>query len=175
MLLCWLSLTLSGSGCGTAHVESFAGTVPNLNLVQYFEGNTRGYGQIYRFDKLSQQFTVDVRGYREGEVFVLDEHFTFVDGRTVERQWRITKVDQHRFEARADDVKGVANGVSFGKAIRWNYTMSMEKFSDSSWQFTFDDWMFRQTDDLLLNRARIRKWGITFGEMIILFERLGSG
>lgn len=169
-MLCAL---LSLCSCAGTNIRDFEGSQPTLRLEEYFAGKTRGYGQIYsRFGTLRQQFTVDIDGYYEGKEFILDEFFVFQDGKKVTRKWRITKLDDNNYEARADDVEGVARGKTFGKAIQWSYNMSLEKFGSGSWQLKFDDWMFRQTDELLINRATMTKWGVGVSEMIIMFEKV---
>jgi hypothetical protein len=35
----------------------------------------------------------------------------------------------------------------------------------------FDDWMFLQPDGILMNRARVTKWGIAIGEVTLMFQR----
>jgi hypothetical protein len=36
---------------------------------------------------------------------------------------------------------------------------------------SFDDWMWLLTDDRLLNRAYMSRFGVPIGEVIIFFER----
>jgi len=36
---------------------------------------------------------------------------------------------------------------------------------------TFDDWMWQLTEDRLLNRAYMERFGVPVGEVIIMFER----
>jgi hypothetical protein len=35
----------------------------------------------------------------------------------------------------------------------------------------FDDWMFRQSEDVVLNRATVSKFGITVGSVTLAFVK----
>lgn len=45
------------------------------------------------------------------------------------------------------------------------------KIADGVWRVNFDDWMFLQTDDVIINRAVISKWGIEVAQVTIFFNR----
>ena len=36
----------------------------------------------------------------------------------------------------------------------------------------FDDWMFLQDNKVLMNRAEVKKWGVTLGVVTITFLKL---
>ena len=36
---------------------------------------------------------------------------------------------------------------------------------------TFDDWMWLLSEDRLLNRAYMKRWGVDIGDVIIFFEK----
>jgi hypothetical protein len=38
----------------------------------------------------------------------------------------------------------------------------------------FDDWMWKMSETRLINRAYVRKLGVTVGEVIIFFEKPGG-
>ncbi len=159
-------------GCQSQKVESFAGTEPRFVLEDFFAGKTRAWG-IFEdlFGNLRRQFVVDITGTRNNEGIVLDEHFEYRDGERDQRVWRIRRVDEHRYEGRADDIVGVARGRAYGNALNWQYTMDL-KVEGGSWRVHFDDWMFLQPDGVLINRARVRKWGITIGEVTLAFRKM---
>jgi hypothetical protein len=152
-------------------LADFAEQQPELLLENYFAGQTRAWGIFEdRFGNLRRQFTVDIDGTWNGEELVLDERFSYSDGETDRRVWRIRKRGDRGYEGRADDVVGTAVGEARGNALNWRYTMDL-KVGDGSWRVTFDDWMFLQPDGVLINRARVSKWGITVGEATIFFVK----
>jgi hypothetical protein len=155
--------------------KDFAETTPRLVIEEYFAGETRAWGIFEdRFGDLRRQFVVDITGSWDGRQLVLDENFRYSDGETDERIWRITKLDEHRYEGRADAVVGTASGVAYGNALNWRYDLDL-KVGDGTWRVHFDDWMFLQPDGVLINRARVRKWGIEIGEVTIVFSKPRNG
>lgn len=168
-------LLVSASGCSTMKPEDFAGTEPVFDLERYFLGEVEAWGIFEdRFGRLRRSFTVQIHGTREGELLVLDEAFCYDDGETDRRVWRIRKLDEHRFEGRADDILGVAEGRAYGKALNWQYRMDLP-VGERRIRVHFDDWMYLQPGEVLVNRATVSKFGITLGEVTLLFRRTAAG
>ena len=74
----------------------------------------------------------------------------------------------------ADDVIGTASGIAKGNALNWSYTLALP-YKDSTVNVQFDDWMFLQQDGVLINRAKMKKFGFTLGEVTLFFKRDASG
>ena len=149
----------------------FSGTKPVLRIEEYFQGQTRAWGIFEdRFGNLRRQFVVDIEGKWDGQMLVLDEHFTYSDGEKDRRIWSIQKIDDHRYEGRAADVIGVATGESYGNALNWRYDMDL-KVGSSTLRVHFNDWMFLQETGVLVNRARVSKFGIEIGEVALFFQK----
>ena len=88
-----------------------------MDLFAYFQGETRAWGIFQdRSGSLQRQFTVDIRGEVEDDELTLTEDFVYADGEIQQRIWRIRRIDQHRYEGRADDVVGTATGLAYGQA-----------------------------------------------------------
>lgn len=159
------------TGCGGMDIRKFKAASPQLVLEEYFTGKTRAWGIFEdRFGTLRRQFTVDIDGRWNGKTLVLDERFDYRDGETDRRVWTIEKISEHRYEGRADDVIGVAVGEARGNALTWRYSMDL-KVGDSTLRVQFDDWMFLQPDDVLINRARVSKWGVELGQVTLFFSK----
>ncbi|MDA8637704.1 DUF3833 domain-containing protein [Rhodospirillales bacterium] len=157
------------TGC-TMQPEDFKDTGPKLKIEEYFLGETRAWGIFEdRFGKLRRQFVVDITGTMDGDELVLDERFDYADGEKDRRVWRIRKLDEHNYEGRADDIIGVAKGVSYGNALNWSYDLDLQ-IGDNSLRVHFNDWMFLQPDGVLMNRARVTKWGFDIGEVTLMFK-----
>jgi len=170
MLLLTLPLALL-AGCSGMQAKDFEGTKPRLDLFDYFAGDTRAWGIFEsRSGELKRQFTVDIRGEVEGDSLTLTEDFVYADGETQQRIWRIRRLDEHRFEGRADDVVGTANGLAYGQALNWRYTLRLP-FRDSTLEVKFDDWMYLQPDGVLINRATVSKFGFKVGEVTLFFSK----
>jgi hypothetical protein len=109
-------------------------------------------------------------GRWEGNQGVLDERFTYSDGKTERRIWRLTKTESGRYTGTADDVVGVANGQTSGNAFQWAYTLKLP-VDGSIYEVQFDDWMYLVNDKVMLNRASMSKFGIRLGEVTLSFHK----
>ena len=170
-LLIVLAMLLGG--CSVMQPKDFEGTQPRLELFDYFRGTTRAWGIFQdRSGNLQRQFTVDIRGEVEGDELTLTEDFVYADGETQQRIWRIRRIDEHRYEGRADDVVGTATGLAYGNALNWTYTLRLP-YRGNEINVKFDDWMFLQTDGVLVNRAKVSKFGLKVGEVTLFFIKGG--
>lgn len=167
-----LLVSIVVSGCSSMKPADFEGATPPLVVEEYFDGQVRAWGLFEdRFGTVRRQFTVDIEGTWDGETLVLDEHFLFNDGETSRRVWTIRKTGANTYEGRADDVVGVATGVARGNALNWRYDMDL-KVGERTYRVEFDDWMFLQPDGILLNRARVSKFGLEVGSVTLAFRRV---
>jgi hypothetical protein len=159
------------AGCTAMKPSDFADTSPKLDLEAYFLGTTIASGIFEdRFGRVRRQFTVEITGTKDGETLVLDERFLYSDGERDRRVWRIRKIGSDTYEGTAADVIGVAKGLAQGNALNWQYVMDL-KVGNSSLRVHFDDWMFLQPTGVMINRARVSKWGIDIGEVTLAFNK----
>ena len=154
--------------------EDFDGTTPRFVLEEYFSGKVRAWGVFQdRFGRLRRQFAVDIEGTWDGETLTLVEDFVYDDGEIDQRIWTIRKIDEHTYEGTADDVVGTATGITYGNALNWQYDFDLQ-VGDSTFRVHFDDWMFLQDGEVMINRADVTKWGFAVGEASIFFRRISD-
>ena len=161
------------SGCSsTMKIQDYQQNKPNFSLFDYFQGKTRGWGMFQdRGGNLKRQFVVDINGYTNDQgQLVLEEDFVWSDGEKSRRVWTISKDGNNQFIGKADDVIGEAKGVSAGNALNWKYDLSLP-VDGKTYKVRFDDWMFLQPDGVLLNRAKMSKFGFNLGEVFISFKK----
>lgn len=159
------------AACTGMKPTDFANTEPKLAIERYFDGETRASGIFEdRFGRVRRQFTVDITGTVKGDTLVLDERFHYSDGESDRRVWTITKTGPDRYEGRADDVIGAATGEASGNALNWQYDMDL-KVGDGTMRVHFNDWMFLQPPGVLINRARVTKFGIEIGQVTLAFTQ----
>jgi hypothetical protein len=161
-------------GCSGMKIDDFTDTGPAFVPEEYFLGRTKAWGFFQdRFGTIRREFVVDIHGYMDGEVLVLDEDFVYADGEIDKRVWRITHLGDGRYEGRADDIVGIATGERRGKAMRWGYAFDLA-VGDRTWRVTFDDWMLLQDETVMINRTTVSKWGVKLGEVYIFFQRVSE-
>ena len=170
-LLTLLAGTAVLTGCANPQVADYAQERPLLELDRYFTGRVLAHGVFQkRNGAVARRFTVVMDCHWEGNQGVLDEAFTYSDGSTERRIWRLTKHADGRYTGRADDVVGEAQGQTSGNAFRWNYTLRLP-VDGKEYEVQFDDWMFLVDDRVLLNRAAMSKFGVTLGEVLLSFTK----
>ena len=170
-LLALLAGTAVLTGCASPQVTDYAQERPQLELDRYFNGRILAYGIFQqRGGEVVRRFTVVMDCHWEGHQGVLDEAFTYSEGSTQRRIWRLTKHADGRYTGTADDVVGEAQGQTAGNAFRWNYTLRLP-VDGKEYEVQFDDWMFLVDDRVMLNRATMRKFGLTLGEVLLSFTK----
>ncbi len=166
------ALAFISVGCAGLQPQQFAGREPRFEPEKYFAGRTRSWGVIEpRFFGAKREFTAAADGQLRGNELRLDQRFTFADGKTQRRVWTIRRLDEHRYEGTADDVRGVARGEAYGNALRWEYTLAVP-VGGTTVDMNFSQWMLLQPRNLIMNRVRISKYGITVGTVSEFFQKL---
>ena len=87
-----------------------------------------------------------------------------------ERYSNIKKVGDNKYEGTAPDVAGIANGVSFGSAFKFEYKL-LVPYKDKKIKIRFDDWIFKQDEKTAINKATLTKFGFKVGELTVLFVK----
>ncbi|MDO9197414.1 DUF3833 domain-containing protein [Rhodoferax sp.] len=158
-------------GCASQQIDAYATEKPVLDLQQYFNGTLDAYGVFTdRSGTVVKRFTVVMICNWNGAQGVLDETFTYADGSTQKRIWKLQKQADGRFTGRAEDVVGEALGESRGNAFHWTYTLRLP-VDAKVYDVQFDDWMYLMTDKVMLNKAAMSKFGVRLGEVTLSFVK----
>ena len=171
-----LGLAVGMSACARRDVAELSDRQPGLDLAEFFAGDSVAYGIFEdRFGNLRRQFRVNMAGTVEGDTLTLVEDFLYDDGERADRTWVIRKTGTDErgiasYEGNAADVSGTASGRVAGNALNWEYDVVLE-MSGSQLEVHFDDWIYRQDEDVAINRAFISKFGIEIGSVTIVFLR----
>ena len=151
------------------NINNFSQNKPKFILEEYFNGKTEAWGMFHdRFGNLKRSFKVDIIGKLKSDILTLDEKFVYDDGEKDTRIWTIKILGDNKYSGEASDVVGKATGVSSGNALNWKYKLNL-KVKDSTIMVDFDDWMFLQDKNILINRAEVKKWGLNIGVVTITF------
>ena len=167
-----LAVTFSVAGCGSLPPEHFIGSTPIFDPMAFFTGRTHSWGVFEtRSGQPSKRFDTAATGYRKGDALLLDQTFTYEDGRTQQRHWRIRRVDDHRFEATASDVVGTATGEAYGNVFHWEYTVAL-KPGNPLFNVRLKQWMYLQDGgQVMVNRGTVSKLGVEMAQVTEYFRR----
>ena len=168
-------LLLLIAGCSQTDMKEFQNNTPKLDLFSFFEGDTIAYGIFEdRFGNLKRQFRVNINGKVQNQILTLDEDFLYDDGEQAKRIWKIEKkIDNAQnitYEGQAEDVEGKAFGSISGNALNWSYDIYLN-IKGSNIKVHFNDWIYKQSEDLAINRAYVSKFGINIGSVTLVFLR----
>ena len=170
-----LFIILLFTGCSQTDMKEFQNNTPKLDLFEFFAGETIAYGIFEdRFGNLKRQFRVNINGKINNQILTLDEDFLYDDGEQAKRIWKIEKkIDNNQkiiYEGQADDVEGKASGSISGNALNWSYDIYLN-IKGSDIKVHFNDWIYKQSEDLAINRAYVSKFGINIGSVTLVFLR----
>ena len=164
-------LILLLNGCSEMKPEDYKNTKPIIKIEEYFKGNVKAWGMLQgRSGEVKRQFVADMTGKFDGQNLILDETFIWNDGEKQERRWTIKKVGDNRYEGTAPDVVGVAKGVSFGSAFKFEYQL-LTPYKGKKIKIRFDDWIFKQDEKTAINKATLTKFGFKVGELTVFFVK----
>ena len=166
----------SVSGCASLAPRQFAGSVPTFDPVAFFTGRTRSWGVFEnRAGQPSRRFSTVCDGRRAaGGALLLDQTFTYEDGTTQQRHWRIERLDAHRYVATANDVVGRAAGEAYGNAFHWEYTVALQPGNPLG-NVRLRQWMYLQAGgQTMVNRASVHALGFPVAQVTEFFRREGD-
>lgn len=158
------------SSC-SAELDNYQAMKPSFDLFGYFDGNVKAWGMVQDYsDKQTRRFEVEIVGTVQGNQLTLVEDFLFDDGEVDQRIWVITRLENNRYEGKADDIIGVATGQEQGNALQWQYDFEL-KMDDDTITVAFDDWLYRQDDRHVFNLTKIKKFGVEVGTITLFFQK----
>ncbi|MGB7206342.1 MAG: DUF3833 family protein [Anderseniella sp.] len=143
----------------------------NFDMAKYFTGRTRAWGMFETFGgRVKKSFVADIDGYWQGDRFLLEEDFTFSDGEKETRTWALEFAGDGSFVASCADTPSPGKGTVHVNGSRLSYSMNL-RVGTSRMLVSFSD-LFHQIDEsTVLNRARVKKFGIPIGQVIIAFRK----
>ena len=161
-------------GCSGPNVLIYKNENPTLNLKEFFNGEVKAWGIFTnRSGEVIKRFTVVMDCSWNGDEGILDEKFIYSDGTKQQRIWKLKDLGMGTYQGTASDVVGIAQGQSSGNALQWKYILSLP-VDDMVWEVQFEDWMYQIDQNVMINKARMTKWGIYLGEVTLSFTKTPS-
>lgn len=151
--------------------EDRAGRAPVMALEEILTGRTYAYAVFERGGVLDRKFWVEAVGEWDGRRLRLEEYFLYDDGATDERIWTFERTSPTRYVGTAPDVIGEANIEVFGDAAYFDYVVDLEMADGSTVQVQFEDRLYRVSQDTIINRATVKKFGLVVGQVTVVFVK----
>ncbi len=160
---------------GTQSVEAYAAGEPVLDLREYLSGPLVAAGVFFGLSgRVQRRFVADMVGTWSGNTGTLEERFGFDDGEVGNRCWTMTFAEDGTFVATAPDVVGDASGRQSGNVAAMRYRLRVPL---GKGEIVVDmlDWFYLLHDGTLINKARMSKFGLKVGELVVSFRRRADG
>ncbi len=166
-----VTISLLTNGCASPQLDYYQDSEPRLDVKTFFNGPIKAWGIVQNWrGQVTSRFDADMVGSWEGDVGTLREVFTFYDGRSQQRVWTLYPGPDGSLSGTAPDVQGTATGMQSGSALNLRYAMDLD-VNGRTYRVHFDDWMWLMNDDLVINRAYIRKFGITVAQLTVVMQK----
>jgi hypothetical protein len=166
-----LLVILMVSACSTAGVSQYAGLEPRLIPEQFFNGALTAHGVVKdRGGSVIRRFNADIKAYWQDGVGTLEEDFEFADGERSRRVWTLTPDGENRFIGTAGDVVGEGRLEVAGNSMFLDYVLRVP-YRNGTIDLHIDDRMYLVHPDVLVNESRMKKWGLTVGQILLVIER----
>ena len=157
-------------GCAP-DVSVYKDEKPTLSIAEYLNGNVEAWGIVEDYSgTVVSRFHVKMVGKWKGKTGTLSEDFTYSDGEKQKRLWNLELLDNGEFKGTAADVIGEMHGKTAGNAAAMQYVLELP-IKGTTYRFTFDDRLYLLNDTYLINRAKMKKFGITVAELTLFFKK----
>ncbi|MBV8939646.1 MAG: DUF3833 family protein [Alphaproteobacteria bacterium] len=151
--------------------EDYAERTPELDLRRYMNGAFEGWGVLTDYRGTAEpRFHIRMQAGWRGDEGELAEDFTFNDGHTDRRVWKLRFSDAHHFTATANDVIGLARGEQYGDTAHLRYVLRLPVLGGMH-DVDMDYWLYAVDAHTLVNRVEMRKFGFTLGELAVVFRK----
>ncbi|XPV70384.1 MAG: DUF3833 domain-containing protein [Halarcobacter sp.] len=156
------------TGCTSMKIEDFTNKKPEFIPQEYFNGKLTAYGMVKdRGGKIIKTFKGDLIGsWDKDGVGTLDESFVYDNGEVQKRVWTLKPTGEKTFIATAGDIVGDAHMIANGNTVMIDYTMRVP-YNDTTIDLNVKDWLHLQSDGVILNHSKMKKFGFVVGELVI--------
>lgn len=169
IFLTWV--ILNSLSCSSVSVKNYETEKPSLVMEDYFNGTFTAHGIfLNRSGEIKKRFVCKIKASWLNGVGTLEENFTYSDGTTSQRIWKLKKASEGVYEGTAGDVIGTAIGKVAGNALHWEYVLDLE-VDGTNYKVNFDDWMYLMDKKVMLNKSVMTKFGFKLGEVILTFYK----
>lgn len=143
---------------------------PGFTLEEYFEGKTVAKGVFESgIAGVRREFDVFLTGSWDGKILRLREDFVYADGEKDRKTWVFTKVRDGLYRGTREDLVGETTVTITGNIALFEYDVLIPRKGKKPIKVHFDDKMILEDDGLLINRARVSKFGFPIGKVAVNF------
>ncbi|MGR8948061.1 MAG: DUF3833 domain-containing protein [Gammaproteobacteria bacterium] len=159
------------TGCAAIPVEYYSAESPRFDPLVYFDGDIEAWGIVSDWrGRVTRRFTAKIDAKTADNKITLFEKFKFSDGENSTRTWDIKLAPNGLIQAQADDIVGSATGKISGNAMRLQYRIDLP-VDGKIYRVQFNDMLWQIDNDVLFNRAAIKKFGLKVAEVVLFMKK----
>ncbi len=154
-------------------VNRYKNNKPKFILENFFSGQISAWGLFEDpFGIIRKRFTCKITGKWDDKLKTLKikEDFLYDDGVKENRNWELLKKSSNCYVGTTDNVIGEAVGYTAGNTFHWKYTFELKLFGNKT-RVQFDDWMYLQDNNIIINKAKMKKFGFKLGTVILFYKK----
>ena len=176
------------AGCSPLTVDHASGRTPSFVPEEYFKGKICADGVVRdRSGAEIRSFNAQIlASWDEQGVGTLAEIFYFNEGLDEAGQpqpfgretrvWTLTPElmgQKKAYRARATDVPEPGLMTYSGNAVHMGYVLQYGEPGDTI-ALDMDDWMFKVSDDVVVNETKMSKFGIHVGQVLLVMRKVSD-
>ena len=154
-------------------IDRYKNIKPKLNLEEFFSGKLVAWGLFEDvFGIIRKKFTCNITGdfnYTTKTLTIIED-FIYDDGIKEKRVWKLNKIDNDIYEGKTENIVGVAKGYTRGNAFHWKYNFVLPLYGRKT-KVKFNDYMYLQDSKVIINKAKMSKFGIKLGTVYLFFKK----
>lgn len=159
------------------NLNFYSTTQPALNLKAFYTGSLEAHGVARSiFGRMERRFVAQVRGRQEGTHLILNEDFTYDDGRVFCREWTMVQQNPEgtKYGGTGADIFGEICGETSGASGLLMYTLKIPSKSAKRGFKTMDvvHWQYLIDSTHTLHFLTLKRFGIPVLKSTVMFHRL---
>ncbi|MBT3939865.1 MAG: DUF3833 family protein [Pelagibacterales bacterium] len=83
---------------------------------------------------------------------------------------KLIKTENDTYEGRTENVVGIAKGYTRGNVFYWKYSFELPLYGRKT-KVNFKDYMYLQDNNVIINKAKMSKFGIKLGTVYLFFKK----
>ena len=154
-------------------IKRYKNIKPKLKLEDFFSGKLEAWGLFEDiFGIIRKIFTCKITGdwNKKTKTLTITEDFIYEDGIKEKRVWKIIKINNNNYEGTTENVIGIAKGYTCGNTFHWKYKFELPLYGKKA-RVNFNDWMYLQDNKVIINKAKMSKFGIKLGTVFLFFKK----
>lgn len=151
-------------------VEAPSASAQSARFEAFFKGRSYAYGTLSAINGERRDFFITLDGRLAGGVLTLREAFVFSNGAREVKTWRFRKVGPETYIGTREDVIGETTLTIEGNRASMAYDINLTPKAAPT-IVRFEDTLVLEADGSLRNIARMSKFGLPIGRVVVNFAR----